>query len=199
MSFWHAVGWLGNACFFSRFFVQWIASERAGRSVAPSSFWLLSLCGALGLGTYSLMRGEPVLLAGYSFTGCIYARNAWIAHFGGARLGRLPLTLFSVFGVLALFAIESARVRADAERAPGWLAVAVVGQLLFGGRFLVQWWASERSGESHFPLSFWWLSLAGNVLLLAYALHLGDPVYVAGFALGPLIQVRNLMLARERA
>lgn len=198
MSLWQALGWLGNACFFARFFVQWLASERAARSVAPSSFWWLSLSGALALGAYSLMRGEPVLLAGYAFTGCIYARNAWIAYFGGARLAPLPLTLLGVCGALALFAIEGLRVRGDIAEAPGWLAVAVVGQLLFGARFLIQWWASEHAGHSHFPRSFWWLSLSGNALLLAYALHLGDAIYIAGFALGPLIQVRNLMLEHER-
>ena len=59
----------------------------------------------------------------------------------------------------------------------------------------MQWYASERAGESHFPRSFWYLSLAGNVLLLAYACHLADPVYIAGYVLGPLVQVRNLMLS----
>ncbi|HPF15211.1 MAG TPA: lipid-A-disaccharide synthase N-terminal domain-containing protein, partial [Planctomycetota bacterium] len=42
MTFWAALGWLGNVGFFSRFFVQWLASERAGRSVAPQAFWWLS-------------------------------------------------------------------------------------------------------------------------------------------------------------
>jgi lipid-A-disaccharide synthase-like uncharacterized protein len=41
---------------------------------------------------------------------------------------------------------------------------------------------------------FWWLSLAGNALLLAYAVHLRDPIFIAGFVPGPLVQVRNLML-----
>jgi lipid-A-disaccharide synthase-like uncharacterized protein len=56
---------------------------------------------------------------------------------------------------------------------------------------------SERAGRSHFPPAFWWLSLAGNGFLLAYALHLRDPVFVLGYLPGPLIQARNLVLARD--
>ena len=61
-------------------------------------------------------------------------------------------------------------------------------------RFLIQWVASERRGSSHFPPAFWIVSLVGNLALLAYALRLGDPVYIAGFLPGPLVQVRNLVL-----
>ena len=77
------------------------------------------------------------------------------------------------------------------------LAAGWIGQGCFFTRFFVQWLASERARRSVIPRSFWWTSLAGNALLLAYALHLGDPVYVAGFAVGPLVQARNLMLAHR--
>ncbi|MEZ5974205.1 MAG: lipid-A-disaccharide synthase N-terminal domain-containing protein [Planctomycetota bacterium] len=65
MNVWAWIGWLGNIAFFSRFFVQWLASERAGHSVAPRSFWWLSLTGSLSLGEYTFVKGEPVLLAGH--------------------------------------------------------------------------------------------------------------------------------------
>ena len=66
-----ASGWVGQACFFSRFFVQWWASERAGRSVAPEIFWWLSAGGAVLLAVYSVPRGEVVLLPGYLATLCM--------------------------------------------------------------------------------------------------------------------------------
>ena len=76
-----------------------------------------------------------------------------------------------------------------------WVLCAIVGQTIWSSRFVVQWYHSEQIGFSHFPPSFWWLSLGGNSLLLAYAFHVSDPVFVAGLALGPVVQVRNLILA----
>lgn len=192
-----ALGWLGNACFFSRFFVQWWASERAGRSVAPNVFWWLSLAGALALGAYSVARGEPVLLAGYAVTTCIYARNLWLIdrpHRRGPS-GAWILTI-GVAATLVLFSIEGIQLRRSFAETGAWLAVGMGGQALWSSRFILQWVLSERRGMSHFPRSFWWISLAGNVLMLAYAVHLRDAVYIAGFVPGPFVQVRNLMLGR---
>jgi lipid-A-disaccharide synthase-like uncharacterized protein len=73
-----------------------------------------------------------------------------------------------------------------------WLALGFAGQALFGSRFIVQWLASERARRSVIPLAFWYLSLAGGIVLLAYAIHLGDPVFITGQALGAFIYLRNL-------
>ena len=201
MSVWQALGWLGNACFFSRFFVQWWASERAGRSMAPRSFWWLSLTGTAVLGVYTATRGEPVLLAGYVINGGVYLRNLFIGR--GAR--RTPSAAFVVLiGLLAtvgLFVIEGIKLRSDVGTAPVWLVVGALGQALWCSRFVLQWALSERRGRSHFPEVFWWISLAGNLLLLAYTLHLGDPIWIVGMLPGPLVQARNLVLnarARDR-
>jgi lipid-A-disaccharide synthase-like uncharacterized protein len=81
-----------------------------------------------------------------------------------------------------------------------WLAVGLAGQLLFGSRFFVQWIASERARRSVIPVVFWWLSLLGSCLLLLYALHRRDPVFVLGQGSGLLIYVRNLhLIHRSRA
>ena len=80
---------------------------------------------------------------------------------------------------------------------PIWLAVGLAGQATIFSRFLVQWIASERAGRSYVPLAFWWLSLAGSFLLLAYALHRRDPVFVLGQAFGWLVYMRNLVLLRR--
>ncbi|KAA2244012.1 lipid-A-disaccharide synthase N-terminal domain-containing protein [Salinarimonas soli] len=77
--------------------------------------------------------------------------------------------------------------------------VGLIGQLLFTARFLVQWIASERAGRSVVPVSFWFLSIGGGLILLGYALYRKDPVFILGQSLGTLIYVRNLMLiSRER-
>jgi lipid-A-disaccharide synthase-like uncharacterized protein len=81
-----------------------------------------------------------------------------------------------------------------------WYVLGFAGQVLFGSRFFVQWWASEKSRRVVIPRAFWYLSLLGGVTLLAYALHKRDPVFAIGQLAGVFIYVRNLALARrERA
>ena len=75
-----------------------------------------------------------------------------------------------------------------------WLAVGFAGQLLFTSRFLVQWIASERRRQSIVPTAFWWLSLGGAALLLAYAIWRQDPVFILGQAFGFVVYTRNLVL-----
>jgi lipid-A-disaccharide synthase-like uncharacterized protein len=80
-----------------------------------------------------------------------------------------------------------------------WLVVGFLGQALFGSRFLVQWIVSERRGESVVPLAFWYLSLGGAALLLAYAIWRQDPVFILGQSFGFLVYTRNLVLIARRA
>lgn len=71
------------------------------------------------------------------------------------------------------------------------------GQLVFMFRFIVQWYVSERRGESHIPIAFWYLSIAGALMLLSYAWMRKDLVFTFAQSLGLLIYVRNLMLIRK--
>ena len=80
-----------------------------------------------------------------------------------------------------------------------WLAVGLVGQGFFFSRFLVQWIASERAGRSVMPMAFWYLSLVGGLTLFAYALHLGDPVFILGQSCGAVIYLRNLYFRLHEA
>jgi lipid-A-disaccharide synthase-like uncharacterized protein len=77
-----------------------------------------------------------------------------------------------------------------------WLVVGFGAQGLFSGRFLLQWIASERKKRSIVPRAFWYLSIAGGALLLAYAVHRRDPVFILGQAAGLVVYIRNLMLPR---
>ena len=72
---WYVLGFGGQALFTSRFLVQWIASERAGRSVVPVSFWFLSLGGSGALFVYSVHLGDPVFILGQSMGAFVYLRN----------------------------------------------------------------------------------------------------------------------------
>ena len=75
--------------------------------------------------------------------------------------------------------------------------LGLLGQVLFFSRFLVQWLASEKQGRSVVPLSFWWLSIGGGLLLLLYALWRHDPVITLGQAVGLFVYIRNLILIRR--
>ncbi len=84
-------------------------------------------------------------------------------------------------------------------RSQVWLAIGFAGQIMFSMRFLVQWVLSERKGRSVVPIGFWYLSLAGGLTLLSYAIYRRDPVFIAGQAAGVFVYTRNLQLVgRER-
>ncbi len=76
---WKIIGWLGNAVFFSRFLVQWYATERKRQVVVPAAFWWLSLAGSLLLLTYAIFyRRDSVFIFAYAFTWIPYIRNLMI-------------------------------------------------------------------------------------------------------------------------
>jgi lipid-A-disaccharide synthase-like uncharacterized protein len=78
-----------------------------------------------------------------------------------------------------------------------WVGIGFLGQGLFFGRWLVQWLASERNAESRVPVSFWYMSLIGGLITLAYAIYRKDPVFIAGQSVGAFVYVRNLVLIRR--
>ncbi|MFO1078095.1 MAG: lipid-A-disaccharide synthase N-terminal domain-containing protein [Planctomycetota bacterium] len=75
-----------------------------------------------------------------------------------------------------------------------WVALGLLGQLLFTGRMVVQWLVSERSKRSVVPPAFWWMSLTGATMLLIYFVWRKEPIGVLGQATGWFIYVRNLWL-----
>ena len=77
---WKLVGFGGQALFGSRFLVQWIATERRRKSVVPTAFWYLSLCGGLTLLSYAISIKDPVFITGQSFGVLVYTRNLWFVH-----------------------------------------------------------------------------------------------------------------------
>ena len=75
-----------------------------------------------------------------------------------------------------------------------WLILGLSGQLIFSLRFIVQWISSERKGESYIPVSFWYISLLGGLILLAYSIYKKDIVFILGQSSGVIVYVRNLRL-----
>ena len=79
-----------------------------------------------------------------------------------------------------------------------WVCVGFTGQAVFGMRFVIQWIASERRKRSYIPTVFWYLSITGSLVLLAYAIYRLDPVFIAGYSLNMIIYFRNIYLIAFR-
>jgi lipid-A-disaccharide synthase-like uncharacterized protein len=75
LDWWVVLGFAAQGLFTARFLVQWLASERAGRSVVPLAFWLFSISGGVLLLLYALYRRDPVFIAGQAFGVFVYLRN----------------------------------------------------------------------------------------------------------------------------
>ena len=199
MSTLEVLGWAGNACFFSRWLIQWFFSERAKKSVAPAAFWWVSLLGTATLGTYTFIKGEPILLVGFAVNVAIYTRNLALLRTGEKTKGwsGWQLALICVVVAFALVAVKFTTSERFQQSTPAWNAFGIIGLAIWNSRWGLQWWYSEKKSMSHFPPVFWWVSLLGNTMLLAYAIHVGEAVWIASYALGPVIQTRNVILNRR--
>lgn len=78
-----------------------------------------------------------------------------------------------------------------------WLIVGLLGQLAFTARFIVQWIASERAKASVMPVAFWYLSIVGGLVVLAYGIHKLDLVIILGQLPGVVVYSRNLWLIHK--
>ncbi|WP_439528619.1 lipid-A-disaccharide synthase N-terminal domain-containing protein [Pannonibacter sp.] len=78
IDFWVILGFIAQFMFSMRFIVQWIASERVGRSIVPVAFWFFSIGGGSLLLVYAIQREDPVFIAGQALGLIIYFRNLWL-------------------------------------------------------------------------------------------------------------------------
>jgi lipid-A-disaccharide synthase-like uncharacterized protein len=206
---WDVFGWAGQAVFTWRVVHQWLASERARESIVPRTYWAWSLLGTALLLVYLVHRRDPVFVLGTLVNGSIYARNLWMSREGAPRRPLRRSVLWPVVLGLALFAAVSVEALGPDhglvhfERPLAWLVVGFVGQVLWSGRFVVQWIASERRGESILPPAFFWMSIVGSMLLFSYAVSQRGPegpdwVNTAAYALNPIPYARNLVLLSRR-
>jgi lipid-A-disaccharide synthase-like uncharacterized protein len=79
------IGYVAQVMFAMRFVVQWIASERAGKSVVPTAFWVFSIGGGLMLLGYAIWRRDPVFIIGQAFGVFVYLRNLQFVLRGGGQ------------------------------------------------------------------------------------------------------------------
>ena len=198
---WLAAGFSAQVLFAARFLLQWIISERAGRSLLPIHFWFFSVAGSVLLLAYAIHRRDPVISTGQVVGMGIYLRNLRFIQRerSGAVARHWELLWLGLVAAAAsvgyYFGPDSATRELILDEF--WTVFGFVGQLLFTARFLVQWWATERARRSVVPLGFWYLSIVGSLMLLAYAVAVRDPVIILGQSFGLIVYLRNLVL-RQR-
>jgi lipid-A-disaccharide synthase-like uncharacterized protein len=88
--FWLAFGLAAQLLFTARFVVQWLASEKAGKSVIPIAFWLLSIGGGTMLLIYGLVRREPIIIMGQALAVFIYIRNIMLIFKARSQAKKTP-------------------------------------------------------------------------------------------------------------
>ena len=79
-TFWLILGFTAQALFSARFIIQWLASEKAKRSVMPVMFWYLSIGGSMLLLLFAIYRRDPVFILGQSAGILVYSRNLYFIH-----------------------------------------------------------------------------------------------------------------------
>jgi lipid-A-disaccharide synthase-like uncharacterized protein len=204
---WDVFGVLAQIAFTWRVLHQWVASERQGRSHVPLAFWSWSLVGSVFDLVYCFGYRDPVLASGALVTGTIFARNWWMARTpanpSSAAPGARQLLLPIVAGVLLFtgviiesFGPDHGLVKFDRPNWP-WLVLGFIGTIGWTARFVVQWFVSERRGESHLPPAFFSIGLASCLLLLVYTVSQGRWVKVLAFAFTVIPYARNLVLLRR--
>jgi lipid-A-disaccharide synthase-like uncharacterized protein len=197
-----AIGFLAQAFFSARILVQWILTERARRVLSPSIFWVFSIAGSYLLCIYGWLRQDFAIVLGQFVSYYVYL---WNLRAKGL-LVRVPLPLRLLLLATPVVAIAfvcghaeefvSGFLRNDAVPLP-LLLYGSVGQLLFTGRFLYQWWYSRRRHDSLLPAGFWWLSLAGSLIIVSYGAIRCDLVLILGQSFGLVAYIRNLIILRK--
>lgn len=212
-TFLYPLGFLAAIAFGARFIIQWLQSEKAGTSLVPRSFWQLSLIGNILLLLHTFIQVQYHLCLVQAFNAVISWRNLNLMQTRQPPISFHKVCLLLIGAALAVsgaFILQDwflAR-QADWFRIPiapwhsmptgqvpfAWHLAGTLGYFLFSSRFWVQWWLTEKAHTSLLPLSFWWLSLSGALLSIAYFMRIGDTVNLIGPLVGLVPYIRNLML-----
>ncbi|WP_339858158.1 lipid-A-disaccharide synthase N-terminal domain-containing protein [Thalassospira alkalitolerans] len=78
-----------------------------------------------------------------------------------------------------------------------WFVLGIVGQVMFSGRFLVQWLVSEKHTKSIVPVAFWYLSILGGICLMVYGIQRAEPIIILGQSFGLIVYARNLYFIHQ--
>lgn len=213
----YPLGFLSSLAFTFRFFLQWITSEKAKKSVVTAGFWKISIAGNILLFLHSIIQVQFHVCVVQACNAVISWRNLnlmgekerqWklIAVIASLALAISFSSLLFFFQSLSLSGMESEWFRVPVfpwgKKNAGdislvWHGIGFFGILLFNSRFWVQWWEAETLRKSVLSASFWWLSLSGALCCLVYFAWIGDIVNFLSPLFGLVPYVRNLMLLQR--
>ncbi len=191
----YALGFLAQSLFGARSIVQWYLSEREGKVVSPTLFWVFSLSGSSLFLLYGLIRQDIVILIGQSISFYIYIRNLQLKRVWS----RIPLFFQLLFvaippSILLLWFQQESTFAFKADLSFTFMFVGIAGQLLLNCRYLYQWYFSEKANESVLPLGFWIISLAASVMVVVYSIARQEPVLLVAQSLGIVVYLRNIII-----
>ena len=192
----YALGFLAQGLFGARSAIQWFLSEREGKVVSPTLFWVFSLSGSSLFLVYGLIRQDVVILLGQTISFYIYVRNLQLKKVWlpipllarGLILSVPPTIIILSFLFSVSFKMESGSIFI--------LSIGIVGQLLLNCRYLYQWYFSEKAKESILPLGFWVISAVASVMVIIYSIYRHEPVLLVAQSLGVLVYARNILIYR---
>lgn len=194
-----SLGLIAQGLFAARFLVQLLKSEKANKVVSPTLFWQLSLVASFLLIIYGFFRNDIVIVGGQAVGYLIYIRNLQLK--GEWSLLPVPLRFLAFFLPIILigflifgFDYDWNGLIDNPEIEGLLLTWGTLGQLIFTSRFVVQWLHSEKMNESAFPVSFWYISTVGALLIASYAILRHDAVLFIGQGFGLIVYLRNLYI-----
>ncbi|MBQ0122301.1 MAG: lipid-A-disaccharide synthase N-terminal domain-containing protein [Bacteroidales bacterium] len=200
----YCLGLLAQALFSARILVQWIKSEKAGKVVSPTLFWVLSLVASLLFFIYGWLREDFSLMLGqfigyYVYIWNLSAKGVWKPMGNpGKVLAAVLLLLPGVAAVSICGNPEAFSTLFRNEGIPLWLLIfGSAGQIIFSLRFLYQFIYSSRRGESVLPFGFWIISTTGALLILTYGIIRLDPVVILAQSFGLCSYIRNLTIWKK--
>lgn len=191
----YALGFFAQGLFGARSIVQWYLSEREGRVVSPTLFWIFSLSGSSLFLLYGLIRQDVVILIGQSISFYIYVRNLQLKRAWSTIPLFFQLLLLAIPPSILMFWFQQKNVSAlEVDTAISLTVVGIAGQLLLNCRYLYQWYFSEKANESVLPLGFWIISLAASIMVVAYSIAREEPVLLVAQSLGIVVYLRNIII-----
>lgn len=199
-SYWvYALGFFAQGLFGARSVVQWILSERAGRVLSPTIFWVFSLCGSFLFLIYGLIRHDAVILIGQCLSFYIYVRNLQLKGAWAKIPKGIQWLLYFVPPSIALIGMQLPSNFSLGEGTFLLLVIGVSGQLLLNCRYLYQWYFSEKAKQSILPLGFWVISAGASILVVIYSVFRKEPVLLVAQSLGLVVYLRNIWIYRTQA
>jgi lipid-A-disaccharide synthase-like uncharacterized protein len=195
----YALGFLAQMLFFTRSFIQWFSSEKAGKVLSPLLFWQISLVASILMMVYGILRKDPAIITGQFTTFYIYIRNLQIQGEWKKipKLFRYPVSIMPLvcLGWIIFSGNNGWQQIIGNEKIAEWLMIfGVMAQVTFTFRFVYQWIVAEKNQKSILPVGFWYFSLIGGLMTLFYATMRLDPVLLLSNGMGIFMYSRNLIV-----